>query len=130
MAYGAPVIKATKKAINSVARRFGVKKDVFREDEISALSLTKTMEALNRYTQIKSLGFNPVSGAVNAFGGNLQISALAGRYFDAREVYKYEAQLVGNKFKNDDEREMFVQLLDKFMPLKMILHMKNLGMQE
>ena len=118
MAYGAPVIKATKKIVNSVARRFGVKKDVFKEDELSALSLTKTMEALNRYTQIKSLGFNPVSGAVNAFGGNLQISALAGRYFDAREVYKYEAQLVGNKFENEDEREMFVQLLDKFMPLK------------
>ena len=94
------------------------KTDVFKNDEVNALSLTKTMETLNRYTQMKSLGFNPVSGLVNFFGGNLQISALSGKYFDGREVAKYEAQLIGNKFKNDDEREMFVQLLDKFMPLK------------
>jgi len=118
MAYGAPVIKGVKTVVNKVFKSFGAKTDVFKNDEVDALSLTKTMETLNRYIQMKSLGFNPVSGAVNAFGGNLQISALAGRYFDAREVYKYEAQLVGNKFKNDDEREMFVQLLDKFMPLK------------
>ena len=118
MAYGAPVIKGAKTVINKVFKSFGAKTDVFKNDEVNALSLTKTMETLNRYTQMKSLGFNPVSGLVNFFGGNLQISALSGKYFDGREVAKYEAQLIGNKFKNDDEREMFVQLLDKFMPLK------------
>ena len=118
MQYGAPVIKATKKVVNKVFKGFGRKTDVFNEDEPTVGSLTKTMEALNRYTQMKSLGFNPVSGLVNAFGGNLQLSALSGKYFDGREIVKYEAQLIGNKFKNDDEREMFVQLLDKFMPLK------------
>ena len=36
----------------------------------------------------------------------------------AREVLANEGKLIGNKFKNDDERDMFVQLVDAFMPLK------------
>tara|TARA_R110002167_G_scaffold293471_1_gene498170 strand:- start:735 stop:2147 length:1413 start_codon:yes stop_codon:yes gene_type:complete len=54
----------------------------------------------------------------NYFGGNLQISALAGKYFDTREVLKYQGKLLGNRFKNDDERNMFIQLIDTFMPMK------------
>lgn len=84
----------------------------------SLYSVQKTMDALNRYTQARSLGFELISGSVNAFGGNVQLSALAGKYFKYREVVKYETKLIGNKFKDDDERKMFLQLLDSFMPLK------------
>jgi len=89
---------------------------VSRTDNI--YSIQKTMDALNRYTQARSLGFEFISGSVNAFGGNVQLSALAGKYFKYREVLKYEHKLIGNKWVNNDERTMFLELLDTFMPLK------------
>lgn len=103
-----------KGAINAVAG-----KEIFKpEENPSATSLVKTMDAANRAFQLKSLGLEFISGAVNAFGANIQIATQAGNYFTAREVLANETKLVGNKFKNDAEREMFLQLIDKFMPLK------------
>lgn len=103
-----------KEAINKVAGR-----EVFTIDENpSATSLVKTMDAANRAFQLKTLGFEFISGAVNLFGANIQIATQAGNYFKAREFGANEAKLIGNKFKNDDERNMFIQLIDKFMPLK------------
>ena len=103
-----------KKAVNSVAGR-----EVFKpEENPSATSLVKTMDAANRAFQLKTLGLEFISGAVNAFGGNIQIATQAGNYFKAREVLANEVKLVGNRFKNDEERDMFLQLVDTFMPLK------------
>ena len=103
-----------KDAVNKVAG-----KEVFTIDENpSATSLIKTMDAANRAFQLKTLGFEFVSGAVNLFGANIQVATQAGNYFKAREFAANEGKLIGNRFKNDDEREMFVQLIDKFMPLK------------
>jgi len=103
-----------KKAVNNIAGR-----EVFKPDENpSATSLVKSMDAANRAFQLKTLGLEFVSGAVNAFGGNIQVATQAGNYFKSREFLKNEMLLVGNKFKNDDEREMFIQMIDTFMPLK------------
>lgn len=103
-----------KNAINNAAGR-----EVFKpEENPSATSLVKTMDAANRAFQLKTLGLEFISGAVNAFGGNIQIATQAGNYFKAREVLANEVKLVGNKFKNDEERDMFLQLIDTFMPLK------------
>lgn len=103
-----------KGAINKVAGR-----EVFTiDDNPSATSLVKTMDAANRAFQLKTLGFDFISGAVNLFGANVQISAQAGHYFKAREVLTNEGKLLGNKFDNEDDREMFIQLIDSFMPLK------------
>jgi hypothetical protein len=103
-----------KKAINKVADR-----EVFKEsDTPSAISLVKSMEAINRGFQLKTLGLEIISGAVNLFGANIQVATQAGNYFKGREFLKNETALIGNKFKNDDERKMFVQLIDTFMPLK------------
>ena len=108
------VMNFVKGAINSVAGR-----EVFKpEENPSATSLVKTMDAANRAFQLKTLGLEFISGAVNAFGGNIQIATQAGNYFKAREVLANEVKLVGNRFKNDEEREMFIQLIDAFMPLK------------
>jgi hypothetical protein len=76
------------------------------------------MDAANRAFQLKTLGLEFISGAVNAFGSNIQIATQAGNYFKGREVLSNEIKLVGNKFKNDEERDMFIQLVDTFMPLK------------
>lgn len=103
-----------KKSINNVTGR-----EVFTaEENPSATSLIKAMDATNRYFQLKTLGLEFISGAVNTFGTNIQIAAQAGNYFKGREVLSNEMKLVGNKFKNDEEREMFVQLIDTFLPLK------------
>jgi hypothetical protein len=108
------VMNFVKGAINSVAGR-----EVFKPDENpTATSLVKTMDAANRAFQLKTLGLEFISGAVNAFGGNIQIATQAGNYFKAREVLVNEVKLVGNRFKNDEERDMFLQLIDTFMPLK------------
>ena len=108
------VMNFIKGAVNSVAGR-----EVFKpEENPSATSLVKTMDAANRAFQLKTLGLEFISGAVNAFGGNIQIATQAGNYFKAREVLANETKLLGNRFKNDEEREMFIQLIDTFMPLK------------
>lgn len=108
------VKNAVKKAINRVAGR-----EVYTpEENPSAISLVKSIDAMNRGFQLKTLGFEILSGAVNAFGANIQIATQAGNYFKAREVLANEGKLIGNKFKNDDERNMFIQLVDAFMPLK------------
>ena len=105
---------AVKKAINKLAG-----KEVYSIDENpSAISLVKSMDALNRGFQLKTLGFEFISGAVNLFGANIQLATQAGNYFKGREIAANEGKLIGNRFKNDDEREMFVQLVDIFMPLK------------
>ena len=108
-----PAIRGLGKVINKVVGREIVPNDVNKVG-----SLHKLMDSMNRYVQVKSLGFEFISGSVNYFGGNVQLSAQAGKYFDYREVFKYQLRLGGNKFKNDDERKMFIQLIDKFMPLK------------
>jgi hypothetical protein len=108
------VMNFVKKSLNDVTGR-----EIFKIDENpSATSLVKTMDAANRAFQLKTLGLEFISGAVNAFGSNIQIATQAGNYFKAREVLANEVKLVGNKFKNDDERKMFLQLIDSFMPLK------------
>ena len=103
-----------KKGLNRVVGR-----EVFKPNENpSATSLVKTMDAANRAFQLKSLGLEFVSGAVNAFGSNIQLAAQSGTYFSAREVGRNELKLVGNRFTNDEERQMFVQLIDTFLPMK------------
>ena len=103
-----------KKSINKIAGR-----EVFKpEENPSATSMIKTMDAANRAFQLKTLGLEFISGAVNAFGGNIQIASQSGNYFKSREVLSNETKLLGNKFKNDDEREMFIQLIDAFLPMK------------
>lgn len=108
------VMNFMKTALNNLTGR-----EIFKPDENpSATSLVKTMDAANRAFQLKTLGLEFISGAVNAFGGNIQIATQAGNYFKAREVLANEVKLVGNRFKNDEERQMFLQLIDTFLPLK------------
>ncbi len=112
------VTRGVTKVINSVSRGLTGQDAVKEGSKQTTGSLIKIMDFLNRYVQIKALGFKSISGLANYFGGNLQLAALAGKYFDYSEVFRYQARLFGNRFKSDDERKMFVQLIDKFMPLK------------
>jgi hypothetical protein len=103
-----------KKAINKVAGR-----EVFKpEENPSATSLVKTMDAANKAFQLKTLGFEFISGAVNAFGSNIQIAAQSGNYFKSREVLANEMKLIGNKWRSKDEYDMYTQLVNLILPLR------------
>jgi hypothetical protein len=107
------VKNALKKVINKVAG-----KEVFTvEENPSAISMVKAIDAANRGFQLKTLGFEFISGAVNAFGANIQIATQAGDYFKGREVLKNEGKILANNF-SKEEGEMFMQLIEIFMPLK------------
>ena len=116
------VISGMKNVVNVVSRSVSGK-NIFKDtDKPSMVSLTRTIDALNRYIQLKSLGFEPISGAKNSFGIAIQFSALSGKYFKTRELGKYVARFSGGLFGADlsskDEQEMVTQLIDTFMPLK------------
>jgi len=112
--YFSKVLNGVKKLVNKAAG-----KEIWKEDENpSASSLIKTMDAANRAFQLKTLGLNPISGAVNMFGANIQMSTQAGRYFKSREFLKNEIKLMGMRFNSEEERLIFTQSVDLFMPLK------------
>jgi hypothetical protein len=113
--FGIPA-KGIAKTLNSIVKPV-LGRDVFDGEETN-ISLVKSMDALNKAFQLKTLGLEPISGAVNAFGGVLQIATQAGNYFKARELYSSVKQLISNRFKGEEDREKFIQMVDLFMPLK------------
>lgn len=112
------VLNFVKKGVNKVTQSAGFG-EVWKENEKpTATSLIKTMDAANRAFQLKALGFEFISGAANMFGGNIQMATQAGNYFKAREFLKNETKLIGQRFDNNTEREIFKELINTFMPLK------------
>jgi len=108
------ILNFVKNGVNKVAG-----KEIWKLSEgATATSLMKTIDAANRGFQLKTLGFEFISGAVNMFGGNIQIATQAGNYFKAREFAANEAKLTMQKFENDEDKEIFTQLVNTFMPLK------------
>jgi hypothetical protein len=109
-----PILKGIREGINKL-----VGKEVFKlNDEASPKSLIKTIDAVNRGFRMKALGLNLISGAVNIFGANIQVATQAGNYFKAREVAKNEKKLLSQSFDSDEDKKMFAELMNTFMPLK------------
>jgi hypothetical protein len=111
------VVDYMKKAVNKTAKHFGGKEIFTIEDNPSSVSLVKSMETMNRYFQLKALGFEFVSGAVNWFGTNVQLAAQSGVYFGSGEVLKKQYEILGNNL-SKEQQDIFVELIDKFMPLR------------
>lgn len=108
------VINFFKKSVNSIAGR-----EVWKPNETATpTSMIKTIDAANRAFQMKTLGFEFISGAVNWFGGNIQAITQAGNYFTAGEFGRNETKLTLQNFENQEDRETFIQLVNTFMPLK------------
>lgn len=108
------VLNGVKKIINKVAGR-----EIWKEGQADkATSLVKSMDAMNKGFQLKVLGLDPISGSVNAFGGNIQMATQAGNYFKAREFLKNEFKLSGMRFKSKEEQDIFRQSVELFMPMK------------
>jgi hypothetical protein len=108
--YFGKVINGMKGVFNSVAGR-----EIFKPNEqVTATSMIKTMDALNKGFAIKTLGLEFLSGAVNAFGTNIQMAAQAGEYFKGREFAANEAKLL---LQDIGDRKKFAQLINTFLPL-------------
>jgi hypothetical protein len=103
-----------KGALNKVVGREILKPS----DETSPTSLIKMMDAANRAFQIKTLGWEFIPGAVNLFGGNVQMMAQAGKYFKGKEFTKNERKILSQEFTNDEEKKTFIELINTFMPMK------------
>ncbi len=108
------IVNFVKNSVNKVAG-----KEVWKVDENpSPTSLHKTIDAANRAFQLKTLGFEFISGAVNFFGGNLQAITQAGNYFKTGEFAKNQAKLIAQNFSSEEEKKIFAELVNTFMPLK------------
>ena len=106
-----------KNAINNTSKSFGGEEIFKLSDKPSSVSLVKSIETMNRYFQLKALGLEFVSGAVNWFGTNVQLAAQSGTYFTKGEVMKKQYELLGNKL-DKGQGELFTALVNKFMPLR------------
>lgn len=109
---GSPV-NAAKRVLNSVIfNRIGLP---LKEKETST-SMIKSIDALNRGFQLKTLGLSPISGAVNWFGANIQALAQKNGYFDFREFKSAQARM--NKIFTWTEKEasVFTKLIQTFNP--------------
>lgn len=106
-----------KNAINNVSKNFGGQEIFKLSDKPSSISLVKSIETMNRYFQLKALGLEFVSGAVNWFGTNVQLAAQSGTYFTKGEIMKKQYELLGNKL-DKEKGELFTALVNKFMPLR------------
>jgi hypothetical protein len=121
-----------KKAVNSVSTHFGGKEVFEVSDNPDSISLVKSIETMNRFFQLKALGLEFVSGAVNWFGTNVQLAAQSGTYFNSTEVLKKQYQILGNKM-NEEKRNLFIEFINEFMPLREDPNYENLqkaGMSE
>jgi len=113
VAIGIHPINSMKKFVNKVA---GTNFEV--EENPDPYSVVKSMEQTNFLYRLKALGLDPISGLANLFGSNIQISAIAGKYFKSREFLSSEVDILNNIYKTTDDTEMFTQLVNTFLPMK------------
>jgi len=114
-----------KKAVNSVTTHFGGKEVFTINENPDSISLVKSIETMNRFFQLKALGLEFVSGAVNWFGTNVQLAAQSGNYFNSTEVLKKQYEILGNKM-DDEKRNLFIEFINEFMPLREDPNYENL----
>ena len=106
------VIGGIKKVINKA-----IGKEYFKEDDKPTYtSMVKTMDALNRATQMRQLGLEPASGIINFLGLQLQLKAQLGAYCTFDEVRKKEFTIWNHLFGNQGD-ETLISLIETFMPM-------------
>jgi len=111
-------IQGAKKGINSVMKQLFNVEPFSNTDNPSYFSVIKIMEGMNSWFTLKTLGLEPISGMVNAFGAGIQVIAQSGKYFTRAEFQAALTSLIGNKFRSGEQKEAFVQLEEIFQPLK------------
>lgn len=108
------VLNAAKGVVNGMMGR-----EVWKVNENpTATSLVKVMEAINTGFQQKALGLDLTTGAIATFGANAQVVSQSGHYFKGREFLSNYGKVGSLKFNNNEEKDMFIQLMNTFMPMK------------
>jgi hypothetical protein len=85
-------------------------------DEELQLSGTKIIEKMNRWFQMKVLGFNVPSALTNYLGGKANAYINAGKDFTKADMWLGETLMASGKF-NTAEGEIVAGLIKYFMPL-------------
>jgi hypothetical protein len=80
----------------------------------SQISMNKTLNSLNNFFQLKTLGLNPLSAMSNLFGGSFQSIINAGTYFTKSEFMANEFKLASKSYENAERR---LAALEYFLPL-------------
>jgi hypothetical protein len=78
------------------------------------ISLNKSLNSLNNFFQLKTLGLNPLSAMSNLFGGSFQSIINAGTYFTKSEFMANELKLASKSYENAERR---LAALEYFLPL-------------
>lgn len=111
-------VAGVKKMINKISVATTGKEIVTVDADETPTSLVKLMDMANRGFSLKTLGLDPLPGIVNLAGAHFQISAQSGSYFEGSEFLKNERILLNQAFKTNEDKEIFAQLLNNFLPLR------------
>lgn len=79
------------------------------------LSMNKSIDTLNNFFQMKTLGLSALPALSNYIGGNLQIAINAGRYFTKVEAGKAELRLMGAAISGEQGRKL-IAAMKYFIP--------------
>lgn len=103
------ILNTTKDFLN---KNFGTK----LEKSDTPTSMIKTIDAINRGFQIKTLGGNPISGAVNWFGANVQAISRKSDYYKYTEFLQSQLKLRNWAQISTEEAQVFTSLTEVFKP--------------
>ena len=96
-----------------INKKLGV--NIFPEGEIS---LNRSIDALNNYFRLKTLGISILSPMANLLGGTFQSMINSERYFTRADHMNAQMTMAGKLFgMNFKDREKFIKALDYFLPL-------------
>jgi hypothetical protein len=83
---------------------------------VTSKSMIKTIDALNRANQMKTLGLGPIYGAVNLFGANIQAIAQRNNYYSLGEFANAEFRMNRLFQWTEKEGSKFMGLVNLFNP--------------
>lgn len=103
--------------INDVIEKVTGHRPVPKNDEdVIDLSVTKGLEAMNRWMQMKVLGLSVVSPLSNLVGGTMNAFIQAGRFFDKKELAA-NITLLGSSQFNTEQGKKAAGFVEYFIPL-------------
>jgi hypothetical protein len=98
-----------------INEKLGIK--VFPEDMSNrVISLSKSIDSLNRYFTLSTLGLNVGSSLSNLFGGTAQSIINSGKYFTKNDFISSEYQIMTKKFEGLD-KEKYLRAFEYFLPI-------------
>lgn len=100
------------KILNPVLKKLGI--ETIPENNV--VSLTKSVDVLNRVFQLTKLGLNPLTAISNFLGGTLNSFIASSKYFTKAEYMASEFAILPS-YINVVESKKFIALLNKFFPL-------------